>query len=139
HGSAPLGGRAGGAGLPAPVFQTRQKPPRDTGTRALEQRGLVSEAEAARWIEDLPKPVGLMACNDIRGQQVLNACREVEIAVPEDVAVLGVDNADVLCDLSYPPLSSVAPATHRIGLAPPPPLPPTPTPHPPPPPRTSPP
>jgi LacI family transcriptional regulator len=104
------------AGMECHVFQAREKPPRDTGTRALEQRGLVSEAEAARWVEELPKPVGLMACNDIRGQQVLNACREVEIAVPEEVAVLGVDNDDVLCDLSYPTLSSVVPDTHRIGF-----------------------
>ena len=70
----------------------------------------------AHWVEALPKPVGLMACNDIRGQQVLNACRDVEIAVPEDVAVLGVDNDDVLCDLSYPTLSSVLPDTRRTGF-----------------------
>jgi LacI family transcriptional regulator len=83
---------------------------------ALEQTGLLTEDEVAHWVEALPKPVGLMACNDIRGQQVLNACRDVEIAVPEDVAVLGVDNDDVLCDLSYPTLSSVVPDTRRIGF-----------------------
>jgi LacI family transcriptional regulator len=82
---------------------------------ALEQGGLIAEAEVAHWVEALPRPVGLMACNDIRGQQVLNACREVGIAVPEEVAVLGVDNDDVLCDLSYPTLSSIVPDTHRIG------------------------
>jgi LacI family transcriptional regulator len=96
------------------VFQPYRKP-RPAGTRELEQSGLASGTEVAQWVEELPKPVGLMACNDIRGQQVLNACRDVGIAVPEDVAVLGVDNDDVLCDLSYPTLSSVVLDTLRIG------------------------
>ena len=102
------------AGFPCHVYQPSRKL-RPTGTMALEQGGLLTEAEVAQWIEALPKPVGLMACNDIRGQQVLNACRDVEIAVPEEVAVLGVDNDDVLCDLAYPTLSSVVPDTRRIG------------------------
>jgi LacI family transcriptional regulator len=56
-----------------------------------------------------------MACNDIRGQQVLTACRAIGVAVPDEVAVLGVDNDEVLCDLADPPLSSIIPDTHRIG------------------------
>ena len=62
----------------------------------------------ADWLTQLPKPVGLMACNDDRGRQVLEACRTAEIRVPEDVAVIGVDNDELLCDLADPPLSSVA-------------------------------
>ncbi len=62
----------------------------------------------ARWIRQLPKPVGLFACNDDRGRQVLEACRLAELRVPEDVAVLGVDDDEVFCALSNPPLSSVA-------------------------------
>lgn len=69
----------------------------------------------ASWIRDLPKPLGLMACNDVRGQQVLNACRAVDVAVPDEVAVVGVDNEEVLCELCDPPLSSVAPNPERIG------------------------
>jgi LacI family transcriptional regulator len=69
----------------------------------------------AHWIRDLPKPLGLMACNDVRGQQVLNACRMVEAAVPDEVAVVGVDNEEVLCELCDPPLSSVMPNPERIG------------------------
>jgi LacI family transcriptional regulator len=103
------------AGFTCHIYEPAQKS-KGAGTMALEQGGLVTETEVARWVESLPKPVGLMACNDIRGQQVLNACRDVEIAVPEDVAVLGVDNDDVLCDLSYPTLSSVLPDTRQIGL-----------------------
>jgi LacI family transcriptional regulator len=62
----------------------------------------------AQWIRELPKPVGLFACNDDRGRQVLEACRLAELRVPEDVAVLGVDNDEVFCGLADPPLSSVA-------------------------------
>ncbi len=80
-----------------------------------EQDGMEFEDHLTQWLERLPKPVGIMACNDIRGQQVLNACRRVGIAVPEHVAVIGVDNDEVLCELSDPPLSSVMPDTRRIG------------------------
>ena len=80
-----------------------------------EQHGLIYEADVARWIAGLPKPIGLFACNDIRGQQVLNVCREIGVAVPDEVAVLGVDNDTVLCELADPPLSSVIPNTERIG------------------------
>jgi LacI family transcriptional regulator len=83
-------------------------------------KGFSQEAEEqvdhlARWIRGLPKPVGVMACYDFRGQQVLDACRRVGVAVPDDAAVIGVDNDDLLCELSDPPLSSVIPNTNRTG------------------------
>jgi LacI family transcriptional regulator, galactose operon repressor len=62
----------------------------------------------ARWIEGLPAPVGVMACNDDRGRNVLEACRLAGAHVPEEVAVIGVDNDELFCELSDPPLSSVA-------------------------------
>ncbi len=62
----------------------------------------------AAWLRNLPKPVGLFACNDDRGRQVLEACQFAELRVPEDVAVLGVDDDEVFCGLANPPLSSVA-------------------------------
>jgi LacI family transcriptional regulator len=79
-----------------------------------------SEAESGSdaleaWLRKLPKPVGVMACYDIRGQQVLDACREAGFSVPDDVAVLGVDNDEILCELAAPPLSSVIPNTRRTG------------------------
>lgn len=67
------------------------------------------------WVRKLPKPIGVMACYDIKGQQLLDACREAGVAVPEEVAVIGVDNDDLLCNLATPPLSSVIPNTHRTG------------------------
>jgi LacI family transcriptional regulator len=69
----------------------------------------------ARWIASLPKPLGLMACNDFRGIQALDACRRAGIAVPEEVAVIGVDNEELVCELAYPPLSSVVPNARGIG------------------------
>ena len=67
------------------------------------------------WIQRLPQPVGIMACYDIRGQMLLEACRELEIDVPRQVAVIGVDNDRLLCDLCSPPLSSVIPDSRRTG------------------------
>jgi LacI family transcriptional regulator len=67
------------------------------------------------WIRRLPRPVGVMACYDIRAQQLLDVCREAKVAVPEEVAVIGVDNDPLLCNLTEPPLSSVIPNTHRTG------------------------
>jgi LacI family transcriptional regulator len=84
-------------------------------TVSFEHEGLIDNEHVADWLLALPKPVGLMACNDMRGQQVLNACRAVGIAVPDEVAVIGADNDTTLCDLSDPPLSSVVPNTERIG------------------------
>ncbi|MCC6492713.1 MAG: DNA-binding transcriptional regulator [Pirellulales bacterium] len=74
-----------------------------------EQRHMVS------WLTRLPKPVGILACHDDRGHELLNACREAELAVPDDVAVIGVDNDEVLCDLSDPPLSSIDSNTAQVG------------------------
>ncbi len=72
-------------------------------------------SEIAQWLIKLPKPVAVMACYDIRGQQVLAACRSADLAVPDEVAVIGVDNDALLCDLSSPPLSSVMPNSLRTG------------------------
>jgi LacI family transcriptional regulator len=88
---------------------------RNLSTAKYEEEGLKDGEPVAGWIQQLPKPVGLMACNDMRGQEVLNACRAVDVAVPDEVAVIGVDNEEELCELSDPPLSSVVPNTQRIG------------------------
>jgi LacI family transcriptional regulator len=69
------------------------------------------------WVSQLPKPAGVMACYDLQAQDVLEACREQEIAVPDDVAVIGVDNDEIRCNLADPPLSSVIPDTLRTGYA----------------------
>jgi LacI family transcriptional regulator len=69
----------------------------------------------AGWLRELPKPVGIMACFDIVGRQVLEACRLIDVAVPDEAAVVGVDDDELLCELADPPLSSVSPDTQRTG------------------------
>lgn len=61
-----------------------------------------------KWLATLPTPCGLLAVSDYRARQVLDACRHAGIEVPEQLAVVGVDNEHVICEHSNPPLSSVA-------------------------------
>jgi LacI family transcriptional regulator len=90
------------------IFAARREPRR----QALSGGELTRIAD---WLASLSKPVGLMACNDDRGQQVLEACRMCGLQVPDEVAVLGVDNDEFLCNLSSPPLSSINVGAERIG------------------------
>ena len=69
----------------------------------------------ARWLKALPKPVAVFACYDGRALQVLEACQLLGLNVPEQVAVLGVDNDELVCELANPPLSSVQPNARRSG------------------------
>jgi LacI family transcriptional regulator len=94
------------AGFNCHVYQVPRRRP------GQEDRELESIIE---WVRELPKPIGVMACYDLRGQHVLDACRRIGVAVPDEVAVVGVDNDELLCELSHPPLSSVIPNTHRTG------------------------
>jgi LacI family transcriptional regulator len=98
--------RAGEAGLPCAIYTGRH------GTARLWtelQRGLTA------WLRALEKPVGLLACNDVRARHVLEACRTIGVRVPEDVAVIGVDNDEMICDLTDPPLSSIEQGARRMG------------------------
>lgn len=68
------------------------------------------------WLKRLPKPIGVMACNDDRAAELLEICQFEGIDVPDRVAVLGVDNDDLLCELTTPPLSSVTFDLNRTGF-----------------------
>ncbi len=61
----------------------------------------------SQWLTSLPKPIALMACDDNQGQHITEACRHSKIRIPEEVAVLGVDNDEMICEFSDPPLSSI--------------------------------
>jgi LacI family transcriptional regulator len=74
-----------------------------------------TEASLRRWVASLPHPVGIFACNDIWGLRLTEICRQLRLRVPEDVAIVGVDNDDLLCELARPPLSSVAIPAERVG------------------------
>jgi LacI family transcriptional regulator len=69
-----------------------------------------------KWLASLPKPVAIMACSDRHGLRILDACRGLGVAVPEDVAVIGVDNDEEMCRLADPPLSSVRDDARKVGF-----------------------
>lgn len=68
----------------------------------------INQKRLAAWLKTLPKPICIFACNDDRAIYILEACKSSNISVPEEVAVLGVDNDDLVCNFSSPPLSSIA-------------------------------
>jgi len=105
--AAAFGAAAARAGRPCHVF---------TGRHGDARRWEELQAELTAWLARLPKPVGLMACNDLRARHVLEACGRLGLRVPHDVAVLGVDNDQLVCELTRPPLSSVDQAARRIGF-----------------------
>ena len=69
----------------------------------------------SQWLQELPKPLGMFCSYDIQAQVVLDRCRNLELAVPEQIAVIGVDNDPLLCDLSRPSLTSIAPDARGAG------------------------
>ena len=76
-----------------------------------------TQREAIRaWLDSLPKPVGIFACYDGCGQQLLEICRYYEIMVPDDIAIVGVDNDELLCEITTPSMSSVVPNAFRTGV-----------------------
>ena len=97
------------------VYNGEGKPRKSGDFRHLERAGMEYEPSLLRWLGKLPKPVAIFACNDIRGQQIVNACRELGIELPAQAAVMGVDNDEMICRLCRPKLSSIAPDTWTIG------------------------
>ena len=65
------------------------------------------QQQLVNWIESLPKPIGVMTSTDLVGQQFLEACQRARVVVPEQVAVIGADNDELICNICFPPLSSV--------------------------------
>jgi LacI family transcriptional regulator len=98
--------RAEQAGIPCSIYTGRYATVRKWSEL---QRGLIA------WLRTLEKPVGLMACNDVRARHVLEACRAIGLRIPEDVALIGVDNDEMICDLTDPPLSSIEQGARKMG------------------------
>jgi len=69
------------------------------------------------WLKSLPKPLGLMVCSDDYSLGIFEACAQVGYRIPDDVAMVSVGNDDTICDLTFPPLSSIALNTVRGGYA----------------------
>ena len=78
--------------------------------------------ELCQWLESLPKPVAIMACDDIWAYYITEACDRLKedkpdgnFSIPEDIAVVGVNNDDTICGLSNPNLSSLDQDIERCG------------------------
>lgn len=99
--------RIAAAGLPCAEFPL----PR----RAADRQWGREQKILAAWLAALPRPLGVLACDDDRARQVCEACRGAGLAVPDGVAVVGVDNDDLLCELADPPLTSVALDSEAAG------------------------
>ena len=85
--------------------------------KTLNKRRWVNEQFImAEWLSSLPMPVGLMACNDDRAQQVIEACKIAHLHVPEQVAIIGVDDDEFVCDLADPPISSIPLDNKKTGF-----------------------
>lgn len=86
----------------------------------LRQAGLdckyLPDGQDVRSIRATEKPVGIFACNDERARQVLGACIRRSVNVPQEAAIIGVDNDELLCELAEVPLSSIDPNGRRIGF-----------------------
>ena len=76
-------------------------------------KGLPQELSA--WLASLPKPVGILAAADLLSAKIITAARIAKLAVPDDVAVIGIDNDEELCESTVPSLSSVEPDYVRSG------------------------
>lgn len=70
-----------------------------------------------RWLKSLPKPLAIFACDDQFALQISETCNMMQIAVPEEIAILGVDNDELLCNISNPPLSSIVLDVENGGYA----------------------
>lgn len=89
----------------------------EPGRRPFDPMGRLWAQDRAvqRWVRALPRPVGIFAPNDIWGVQLTEVCLRADLQVPEDVAILGVDDDDLLCEFARPSLSSIALPNQRIG------------------------
>lgn len=72
--------------------------------------------QLAKWLLSLPKPVGIMAGDDILSTNILMAARIAELLIPQQVAVVGVNNTKTICETQIPKLSSVALGYHKAGF-----------------------
>ena len=87
-----------------------RQPSAGEGRPAGNEQNLIAD-----WLKSLPKPVAVMCCNDDRALQVIEACKQAKYEVPDHVAVLGVDNDVLVCDLADPPISSISLNTEGAG------------------------
>ena len=114
------------------AFDTTSRERLEGFTSAIEARGFSCDAwggdvqteemwdhrhwpKLLRWVESLPKPVGIMTRDDSPGTDLAAACLSADIIVPDQVAIVSVNNDDIICESAWPPLSSVEVDFTRLG------------------------
>lgn len=105
-------------GYDCAIYHTPQAVIRNFEYAVMRKEMYSADAEMrsiASWIRKLPKPVAVFASHDLRAYQLIKACREIGVAVPSDIAVLGVDDDELLCNFTDPTISSIDPNAHGIG------------------------
>ncbi|MBR2838480.1 MAG: substrate-binding domain-containing protein [Kiritimatiellae bacterium] len=83
--------------------------------KAAKDEGPADNRRLREWLSALPRPTALFAAYDIRARQVLDACMEAGLSVPDDIAILSVDNDEILCETATPTLSSISMSTEKAG------------------------
>ena len=86
-----------------------------SGSKSAKSSWQEGRDDLVTWLNGLPKPVGIFTWGSERGRSLLNACLEAGIAVPEQVAVLGGDEDELLCDVCTPPLSAIVTPAEQAG------------------------
>ena len=74
-----------------------------------------SHIKLNKWLSSLPKPVAVFACDDYFALQVAEMCKINHIDIPNEISLLGVDNDELICNLSYPSISSIVTDDENIG------------------------
>ena len=106
--------------FPCAVYRTPPSALKDFNNSVVlqERFGFASDHRALRtWISKLPKPVGVFCSHDMRAYHLAEACRSQGLQIPEDVAILGADDDELVCNFSDPPLSSIDQNAFGIGYA----------------------
>ena len=102
------------------VYESPKASVRDFGKSVVSRERLAPGADSAAltaWAASLPKPVAVFCANDLRAHQFMQACKEAGAAVPQEVAILGVDNDTLTCNFATPSISSIDPDAFALGHA----------------------
>ena len=104
--------------FPCAVFKTPRRALAEYDARVTRREDVSLGADArslAQWLKALPPRTAVFCCHDTRAYQVLCICRSENIAVPDRLAVLGVDNDPLVCSFITPSISSIDNSGHRVG------------------------
>ena len=105
---------------PNSPFWSRERRESFEATLKLNGHSLAVWADGGRqpledFLSSLPKPLGVFATNDFIGEPVLQACHHLGLAIPGEVALMGVDNDELICEVTHPTLTSIQPNAESAG------------------------